>query len=165
MWSHLFSVSPGPDVNPSITNYRLRLTFSSWGGAGLAEGAVTPGYLLLPWWRQGQTVLAPVWQGPRLIAGNPVHERRSPGREHPLEVYRRCTGPLHLCGPGRCPFPPALGCAAVVWFMRVTLNLGDAGLGNKSGSQRLRSTYSVVWLLGSTIPSSVEIVTLRPLHR
>lgn len=49
LWSHVFLVSPGPDVNTSITNYRLSLTFSSWGGEGLVEGAVTPGYLILPW--------------------------------------------------------------------------------------------------------------------
>lgn len=110
VWSHLFSASPGPDVHPSITNYRLRLTFSSWAGEG-GEGAVTPGYFILPWWQEAQTVLAPVWQGPGLIAGNLVHQQRSPRTERPLEVYLRCTGPPTCAGQAnwRCPVPQNTG--------------------------------------------------------
>lgn len=60
--SHLSSVSPGPDVNTSITNYRLGPTFSSWGREGWEEGEVTPKCFTVPWWQEGQALLTAVCQ-------------------------------------------------------------------------------------------------------
>lgn len=54
VWSHLPSASPGPNVNASITNYRLGLTFSSFDGKGREDGEVTLERLTVPSWPEGQ---------------------------------------------------------------------------------------------------------------
>lgn len=53
-----------PEVSTSITNYRSGLIFSSWGGEGSGEAAVTLEFLIVPWWQEGEALLSSVCPSP-----------------------------------------------------------------------------------------------------